>query len=161
MTKEQKKKYKQELLNEEFRKIPELIRIEKLYRVVTRGWIIFSIIYAFSAVAMLLYMGNLNLIASSVLIPAAALLCVYFIGTGMKGIVIITLIGGMFEVYRGYLCISVNGMSYGRMYFVYMIAVIIQGAVTLGISLFVLSSPKLGQYISALKRINNKILIAR
>lgn len=161
MTSKQKKMYKKELLSEELEKLPELKKSGRLYRGVTYSWIIFSAVYAAVTVAMLLYAGNTALLTSSIIVPVAAFLCVYFIGTGMKGIAVITIIGGTFEVFRAYTALSLFGISRGRMYLAYMIAVLIQGVITLGFSLFIIASPKIGQYVSALRRINNRIITAK
>ena len=157
MKRQERKQVFNKMLLAEFDRRPDLKRSQKIYTVTRLVWVIFSLVYAALTVCLLVYTNNHGLIMSSLIIPVAALFCIYFLNDGIKGILFITFFGGMFELFRGYLMFGTLQENSGRVATAYVICVIIQGMITLGITLFMLLSHKIGAYLSCVKYINREI----
>ncbi len=157
MKREQRKKIFNKMLEAEFDRRPDLKRSKKLYGITRLAWVAFSAVYTVLTVFMLMYTNNQGLIMASLIIPVAALFCIYFLNGGMRGILFITLFGGLFELFRGYLMFGTLEDASGRMATAYVVCVMIQGMVTLGITMFIMLSQKIGAYIACVKRINREI----
>lgn len=161
MNRNQRKKVFDKMLGEELIRRPELKKGQLLYKRTRLIWLVFSVIYTVVTLFLLVYTKKEALIMASVMVPVAALLCIYFLNGGMKNIIYITFFAGLFELFRGYVLIRFFESATGRMAFTYVICVLIQGIVTMGISLFILLSTKMGPYLSAVKRINREIDLGR
>lgn len=157
MKKQERKQVFQKMLNNESLRRPELNRYKKLYNRTIFIWIVFSVVYAVVSSVLLIYTYNQGLLLASLMVPAAALFCVCFLNSGTRMITYITLFGGLFELLRGYLLFRSLSDDYRTAAMIYVILVIVQGIFTLGMSLFIMLSPKIITYLSAVKRVNREI----
>ena len=152
--------YKQELYRKEYLRNPQFEKDERFFNKLNFWWTVFSVAAAVIMIVCLFASGNAAVILMlfSAMIPITVAFCMSFVKSGIRGIMFISIMGGMVALFVALLLLRNPNFSSGTIWAqCFVLVLLAAAAVQIALSVFVFVSRKIGDYVSVRRRIENQL----